>query len=55
MKRPITDGKRNFPLAALMIYAQNRANTTGKTEYIDTEDGIIEVHPHPTIHRAYRG
>lgn len=55
MKRPLTDGKRNIPLAALVVYAQNRANTTGQTEYIETADGIVEVHPHPTVHKAYRG
>ena len=53
--RPLTEGRRNFPLAALVIYAQNRANTTGQTEYIETDDGILEIHPHPSIHRAYRG
>lgn len=54
-KRPLTLGKRNFPLSALIIYAQNKANQTGKVEYIDTEDGIIEVHPHPARLKAYRG
>lgn len=52
---PITYGKRNFPVSALIIYAQNRANQTGQVEYIDTDDGIIEVHPHPATLKAYRG
>lgn len=55
VKRPLTYGKRNIPLAALVVYAQNRANTTGQIEYIETDDGIVEVHPHPTVHKAYRG
>jgi len=55
VKRPLTDGKRNIPLAALVVYAQNRANTTGQTEFIETENGIVEVHPHPVVHKAYRG
>lgn len=53
--RPLTEGRRNFPLEALKVYAQLRANTTGKTEYIRTEDGILEIHPHPAAYRAYRG
>jgi hypothetical protein len=53
--RPITHGRRSFPVSALVIYAQNRANQTGRIEYIDTEDGIIEVHPHPVTTKAYRG
>lgn len=55
LPRPVTNGRRNFPLAALIIYAQNRANTTGQTEYIDTEDGVLEIYPHPVVMKAYRG
>jgi len=53
--RPITDGTRNIPLEALKVYAQLRANSTGQVEYIKTQDGIIEIHPHPSAYQAYRG
>lgn len=53
--RPVTEGRRNVPLEALRVYAQLRANTTGQIEYIRTEDGVIEIHPHPSAFKLYKG
>ena len=44
-----------FPLAATMKLAQEAADTSGITQYVETADGMVTVEPNPTKLRLYRG
>lgn len=46
---------KKFPLAATMKLAQEAADTSGITQYVETADGMVTVEPNPTKLRLYRG
>lgn len=54
--RPITYQTPGVPISELVTYCQNRANMSGRSEYLQLLNGeVITVEPHPARHRTYRG
>lgn len=54
--RPITYQLPGVPVSELVTYCQNKANMTGRREYLQLTTGdIITIEPHPARHHTYRG